>query len=289
MVYSMTGFGQVKSQFINKEITVEIRCLNSKVNDFRLQIPSYYRQKELEIRRVLNDTIVRGKLDIIIDVRGEDSEEEVLLNSKLFMAYYQQLRKLPIDLSQADMLNGILKFPNVIESNDNEISDEEFAFTTRLLDEAIEKLMDFRSIEGNVIQTDLQLRINNIITCLREVEQFEKDRIQNLKDRIWKSLENNFNNESIDKNRFEQELMYYIERLDITEEKVRLKQHCDYFTEELNAKVMTKSKKLGFISQEIGREINTLGSKAQHHQIQKLVVDMKDELEKIKEQLANIL
>ncbi len=285
----MTGYGQVTSQFENKEITVEIRCLNSKVNDFRLKIPPSYRQKELEIRRLLNDTVVRGKLDISININSEGVEDQVILNTKLFHEYYRQIKSLNIDFSHSDILNAILKFPNVIESNENEISEDEFAFTTNLLEEAIEKLNDFRSIEGTVIQIDMQLRVSNIVKYLKEIEKFEKDRILHLKEKIIKSLEFNISSESYDKNRFEQELLYYIERLDITEEKIRLKQHCDYFTEELNAKVQTKSKKLNFLTQEIGREINTLGAKSQHHQMQKLVVDMKDELEKIKEQLANIL
>lgn len=285
----MTGYGQVKSQFGDKEINVEIRCLNSKVNDFRLRIPASYRQKELEIRRILNDTIVRGKLDVTIDISGKGFEEDTKINTNLFKSYMNQIKELNIDLEKIDILNALLKFPNIFESNNNEISEEEFEFTCTLLQESIEKLNDFRSIEGTVLQTDMQLRVNNILKYLKEVEKYEKERIESLKDRIMKSLLSNFNNESIDKNRFEQELLYYIERLDITEEKIRLKQHCEFFTHELNLKSQTKSKKLGFVSQEIGREINTLGAKSQHHQMQKLVVDMKDELEKIKEQLNNIL
>ncbi len=285
----MTGYGQVTSQFEDKEITVEIRCLNSKVNDFRLKIPVSYRQKELEIRRILNDTIVRGKLDISIDIKSPTSVDELSLNTEKFQSFYKQIKNLQIDLSHSDILNAILKFPNIFELNESEISDEEFEFTTQLLEEAIEKLNDFRSLEGAVIQADMHLRISNILKFLKEIEKFEKDRIVQLKERINKSLDSNINVENLDKNRFEQELIYYLERLDITEEKVRLYQHCQYFTDELNAKVQTKSKKLGFITQEIGREINTLGSKSQHHQMQKLVVEMKDELEKIKEQLSNIL
>ncbi|MEO6190801.1 MAG: YicC/YloC family endoribonuclease [Saprospiraceae bacterium] len=289
MVYSMTGYGQIKSQFGDKDITVEIRCLNSKVNDFRLKFPAAYRQKELDIRKILNDTVVRGKLDISIDIQSPGVQDELLLNTTLFHSFYRQIKDLQLDLGHSDILNAILKFPNVIESNENILPEDEFIFVTNLLEEAIEKLNDFRIIEGSVIQTDMQLRVNNIIKFLKEIEKYEKERIVHLKERIIKSLESNFGNENIDKNRFEQELLYYIERLDITEEKVRLKQHCDYFTDELNAKVQSKSKKLNFITQEIGREINTLGAKSQHHQMQKLVVDMKDELEKIKEQLANIL
>ncbi|MCC6815759.1 MAG: YicC family protein [Saprospiraceae bacterium] len=289
MIYSMTGYGQVKSQLENKEITVEIRCLNSKVNDFRLRIPSNYRQKELEIRRMLNDTVVRGKLDVSIDISGEGVNEDTRINTTLFKSYLNQIKDLNIDLNQVDILNALLKFPGIFETNENEISEEEFEFTSNLLQEAIEKLNDFRSIEGAVLQADMQLRVNNILKYLKEIEKYEKERIELLKEKIIKTLNSNFTNESFDKNRFEQELLYYIERLDITEEKVRLKQHCDFFIHELNIKTQTKSKKLGFVSQEIGREINTLGAKSQHHMMQKLVVEMKDELEKIKEQLNNIL
>ncbi len=289
MVYSMTGYGQVKSHWRDKEITVEIRCLNSKVNDFRLKTPPYYRQKELEIRKILNDTVVRGKLDVSIDISGQGKEDNTKINTQLFNSYLGQIKSLGIDLSNSDILNALLKFPDIFETNNNEITEEEFEFTSNLLQEAIEKLNDFRSIEGTVIQTDMQLRINNILKYLKEIEKFEKERIELLKERINKSLTSNFGNENFDKNRFEQELLYYLERLDITEEKVRLKQHCDFFTHELNLKSQTKSKKLGFVSQELGREINTLGAKAQHHMMQKLVVEMKDELEKIKEQLNNIL
>lgn len=285
----MTGYGQVKSQLENKEITVEIRCLNSKVNDFRLRIPSNYRQKELEIRRMLNDTVVRGKLDVSIDISGEGVNEDTRINTTLFKSYLNQIKDLNIDLNQVDILNALLKFPGIFETNENEISEEEFEFTSNLLQEAIEKLNDFRSIEGAVLQADMQLRVNNILKYLKEIEKYEKERIELLKEKIIKTLNSNFTNESFDKNRFEQELLYYIERLDITEEKVRLKQHCDFFIHELNIKTQTKSKKLGFVSQEIGREINTLGAKSQHHMMQKLVVEMKDELEKIKEQLNNIL
>lgn len=285
----MTGYGQVKSQWSDKEITVEIRCLNSKINDFRLRIPASYRQKELEIRRILNDTVVRGKLDVSIDVAGKGVEQDTRINMVLFNSYLKQIKELDIDLDKMDVLNALLKFPDIFETNDNKITEEEFEFTSNLLQEAIEKLNDFRSLEGAVIQADMHLRVSNILKNLKEIEKYEKERIEMLKERILKSLNSNLSNETFDKNRFEQELLYYIERLDITEEKVRLKQHCDFFINELNLKVQSKSKKLGFVTQELGREINTMGAKSQHHMMQKLVVEMKDELEKIKEQLNNIL
>lgn len=289
MVYSMTGYGLVKSQYGDKEITVEIRCLNSKINDFRLKLPNAYKQKELELRKLLNESVVRGKLDVVISVVSSKGDEEFSLNKKLFTSFYNQIQELGIDLGKTDILNAILQFPNVIESHETDLDEEEFEFTLQVLNEAIEKLNDFRSIEGTIIENDFILRLKIIMDHLKDLEQYEQDRMQMLKDRILKSLNSTFANENIDKNRFEQELLYYLERLDITEEKVRLKQHCDYFIDELKTKVLSKSKKLNFISQEMGREINTLGAKAQYSPMQKMVVVMKDELEKVKEQLANIL
>ncbi|MBK9271377.1 MAG: YicC family protein [Saprospiraceae bacterium] len=289
MIYSMTGYGQVKAQYKDKEITVELRCLNSKMNDFRVKTPNAYRHKELELRKLLNDAVIRGKLDFILSVISSKGDEDYSLNKNLFKSFYNQIHDLGIDLSQTDILNAILQFPNVIEPNANELEDDEYDFVLSVIKEAIEKLNDFRIIEGAIVENEFLLRIKIIIDHLDEITQFEKERYELLRDKILKSLNSTFSNENIDKNRFEQELMYYMERLDITEEKVRLRQHCDYFLKEMESENVSKSKKLNFISQEMGREINTLGAKAQHSSIQKLVVVMKDELEKIKEQLANIL
>lgn len=288
---SMTGFGNSKGHFQGKEIVIEIRCVNSKVNDFRLKIPNSYRQKELDLRKILNDKVIRGKMDLTITVDNTGGEEEFSLNRKLFMAFYDQIKSLSgdIDLSSSDILNAILKFPNVIVSQDTLISVEEYNYTVDLMEEAIEKLNDFRSIEGTIIANDMALRIESIQDHLKKIEIDDPNRTVLLKEKLLKSLNANFDGENIDRNRFEQELLYYLERLDITEEKVRLKQHCDYFLDELRKEGIIKSRKLNFISQEIGREINTLGSKAQYSPIQKLVVSMKDDLEKIKEQMANVL
>jgi uncharacterized protein (TIGR00255 family) len=287
----MTGFGNSKGHFQGKEIVIEIRCVNSKVNDFRLKIPNSYRQKELDLRKILNDKVIRGKMDLTITVDNTGGEEEFSLNRKLFMAFYDQIKSLSgdIDLSSSDILNAILKFPNVIVSQDTLISVEEYNYTVDLMEEAIEKLNDFRSIEGTIIANDMALRIESIQDHLKKIEIDDPNRTVLLKEKLLKSLNANFDGENIDRNRFEQELLYYLERLDITEEKVRLKQHCDYFLDELRKEGIIKSRKLNFISQEIGREINTLGSKAQYSPIQKLVVSMKDDLEKIKEQMANVL
>lgn len=291
MLLSMTGFGNAKGHFGDKEIAIEIRCLNSKVNDFRLKMPTSYCQKELELRKILNEKVIRGKLDVNIYADQDTEEEDFSINDKLFRNYARQLKSLSdeIDLSSSDILNAILKFPNVIESQETLISDDEFKFVVGLLLEAIEQLNDFRTIEGSIISKDMALRLSLILDHLKQVEQYELERDRQVKDKLRKAFELNFNNEQIDKNRFEQELIFYLERLDFTEEKVRLKQHCDYFLSELSQNENSKSKKLGFISQEIGREINTLGAKAQHSLIQKHVVLMKDELEKIKEQLNNAL
>ncbi len=286
----MTGFGNAKGHFEGKEIVIEIRCINSKVNDFRLKLPTSYRQHELDLRKILNDKVVRGKLDLSLFV-DSSGEEDFVLNRDLFLRFYRQIRQLSdhIDLSHSDVLNALLKFPNVISAQDTLISEGQYAFTVDLLLEAVEKLNDFRSIEGTIIANDMVLRINNICESLERIEELDPERISLLKDKLHRAVSANVDSEAIDRNRFEQEILYYLERLDITEEKVRLRQHCDYFLEALNANGDIKSRKLNFISQEIGREINTLGAKAQYSPIQKLVVSMKDELEKIKEQMANIL
>lgn len=291
MLLSMTGFGNAKGHFQGREIVIEIRCINSKINDFRLKMPNSYRQHELDLRKILNDKVIRGKLDLSISVDSSGVEEEFILNKSLFLNFYQQIQQLSseIELHQSDLLNAILKFPNVITAQETLIAPELYAFTVELLMEAIEKLNDFRSIEGAIITNDMVLRIQHILDFLQKVESLDPERIKALKEKLQKSIQTNLDAESIDRNRFEQEILYYLERIDITEEKVRLKQHCDYFLEELNKKGNIKARKLNFISQEIGREINTLGSKAQYSPIQKLVVNMKDELEKIKEQMANIL
>jgi uncharacterized protein (TIGR00255 family) len=291
MLLSMTGYGNSKGHFQGKEIVIEIRCVNSKANDFRLKIPNSYRQKELDLRKILNDKVIRGKMDLTINVDNTGSEEEFTINRKLFLAFYEQIKSLSdeINIEKSDILNAILKFPSVIASQDTIISDDEYKYTVELLEEAIEKLNDFRSIEGTMIANDMALRVDSIQEHLKKIEIDDPNRTILLKEKLLKSLNANFDGENIDRNRFEQELLYYLERLDITEEKVRLKQHCDYFLDELRKTGIIKSRKLNFISQEIGREINTLGSKAQYSPIQKLVVSMKDDLEKIKEQMANVL
>ncbi|MBK8954398.1 MAG: YicC family protein [Saprospiraceae bacterium] len=291
MLLSMTGFGNAKGHFEGREIVIELRCINSKVNDFRLKLPNSYRQHELDIRKMLNDKVIRGKLDLTISIDSDGITDEFTLNHALFKNFYNQIQKLSdsIDLKQSDILNAILKFPNVITAQDTLISKNQYDYTLDLLNEAIEKLNDFRSIEGTIIANDMALRTQSILNHLHKVESLDPERLSLLKEKLNKTIESNLDSEAIDRNRFEQEIIYYLERLDITEEKVRLKQHCEYFLEELNKKGMIKSRKLNFISQEIGREINTLGSKAQFSPIQKLVVNMKDDLEKIKEQMANIL
>lgn len=291
MLLSMTGFGNAKGHFEGREIVIELRCINSKVSDFRLKLPNSYRQHELDIRKILNDKVIRGKLDLNISIDANGMSEEFILNKPLFLNFYNQIRQLStsIDLSHSDILNAILKFPNVISAQETLISNQQYDYTVDLLLEAIEKLNDFRSIEGTIIGNDMALRTQYILDHLQKVESLDTERLTLLKEKLHKTIESNLDSEAIDRNRFEQEIIYYLERLDITEEKVRLKQHCEYFLEELNKKGIIKSRKLNFISQEIGREINTLGSKAQYSPIQKLVVNMKDELEKIKEQMSNIL
>lgn len=221
MLLSMTGFGNSKGHFQGKEIVIEIRCVNSKVNDFRLKIPNSYRQHELDLRKILNDKVIRGKMDLNISVDSKGGDEEFSINKNLFLTFYNQIKSLSdqIDLSHSDILNAIMKFPNVIVSQDTLISNEEYHFTLDLLNEAIEKLNDFRSIEGNIIANDMELRTRGILDHLQKVEKEDPDRTKLLKEKLLKALNANFEGENIDRNRFEQELLYYLERLDITEEK----------------------------------------------------------------------
>lgn len=288
----MTGFGNAKGTTQDhKSINVEIKSLNSKLNDFRMRIPENYRSKEFEIRRYLSDEIVRGKLDVSIVVTSTEGDEAVAIDKQLFKKYYYELNGLAeeLNLPQTDMLYSILRIPNVIKAMALEISDEEWSLVTRLISEAIEKLKDFRLVEGAVIEADMRKRAINIFEFNKEVKTFDKERKVALREKIHRGLGEGIKVENLDTNRFEQELMYYLERLDITEELVRLSQHCKYFLEELDTDEPIKGKKLNFISQEIGREINTLGAKAQYQPMQKVVVMMKDELEKIKEQINNVL
>lgn len=292
MILSMTGFGQAQQVVGNQKFSLELKSLNGKSTDIRLKVPSYYKDKEMIVRRTLLDGIKRGKIEATLSIESEDGDDGYGINKQLFKKYYTELDMLHRELgvTTADMTSAILRIPNVISSRDEEITDEEWNIVQRVMQDAVQSLTMFRAEEGKAMKRDLLSNKILISNALSQVAPYEAERIDHLKNRLLKNLNEFKNNEQIDQNRFEQEIIYYLEKLDINEEKVRLQQHCDYFTEVIEDGLkVEKGKKLAFIAQEMGREINTLGAKAQHPEIQQLVVSMKEALEKIKEQVLNIV
>ncbi len=289
MVLSMTGFGRAEANFNSKEILVEVRSLNSKFTDIRLKIPQNYKEKEVLLRKLISENVERGKIEVSMEIRSPEGDENFSLNVPLFKRYFKELSKLSDEFSitSEGLVPAILRLPNVVGADIGTLNPAEWAQAQTAILNAIKAFNKFRSDEGKAMETDLRLRINNIQTYLGEIPPFEKERVTKLRERLMKNLEENFSKEKVDQNRFEQEVIYYLEKMDITEEKVRLGQHCKYFLEQIDDKGAQKGRKLSFISQEIGREINTLGAKAYSSDIQRLVVKMKDDLEKIKEQVAN--
>lgn len=287
----MTGFGHSKTEISGKIIRVEIKSLNARSTEIRCKLPNAYRDREMDLRKKVIDALQRGKLDLTITLDGFSDEENAFINADAFKKYYKELNALrqELNIADGDILQSILRIPNVIGQNEDMADDEEWAIVEKTIDEALVNIKKFRADEGLVLRADLLERINFIEQHLKSIEPFELARLDHIKDRLKKNMEDFIINQQVDQNRYEQEILYYIEKLDINEEKVRLGQHCIYFKEELDAKDDQKGRKLSFIAQEIGREINTIGAKANNSDIQQFVVMMKDELEKLKEQLANIL
>ena len=287
----MTGFGRTEVTYKQRTITVEIKSLNSKFLDLKLKMPQRYREKELSICQIITPMAQRGKMDLMVDVVNMGSEDDFCFNKTLFKAYFKELTSVSqeLDIQGGDFLQTIIRMPNVVVPNEGSLEAEEWAALAGAIKESIKKLDNYRMTEGAVIKADFALRANTIKSLLDQIVPFVEERKQKMRDRLRQNFEEHANKASVDENRFEQELIYYLEKMDITEEQVRLTQHCKYFLEVLNNKKRVKGRKLNFISQEMGREINTIGSKANHSQIQHIVVQMKDELEKIKEQLANTL
>jgi len=287
----MTGFGKAECELPDKRISIEIKTLNSKQFDMLARIPNVYRDKELDIRSTLGNKLERGKVELSISVDDNAGYETLTINKSLAKKYYDQILLLSVELGlKADdqILSTLLKMPDVMKSEPKELNEEEWAIVSLAIDEAIFKCDEFRQIEGKQLEIDFENRIGLILGFLDELKPFEEERIQKIKVKFRKDLLEFVNEQKIDENRFEQEIIYYLEKIDITEEKIRLKHHCDYFLITLQ-EPFSNGKKLNFIGQEIGREINTIGSKDNDSSMQKLVVQMKDELEKIKEQLSNIL
>ncbi|MBK7633802.1 MAG: YicC family protein [Saprospiraceae bacterium] len=291
MILSMTGFGQGKENYSGKVIRVEIKSLNARSTEIRCKLPAAFRDREMDIRKKVLDALQRGKIDVTVSVDGIADEENTFINADAFRKYYKELNTLRIELNieDGDILQSILRIPNVIGQNDELADDEAFVVLNLAIDDAILSIKKFRVDEGEVLKADLIERVQNIESHLKSIEPLEAGRIDKIKDRLKKNMEDFASKLQVDHNRYEQEILYYIEKLDINEEKVRLSQHCIYFMDELETKDDQKGRKLSFIAQEIGREINTIGAKAQDSEMQQYVVMMKDELEKLKEQLANIL
>jgi uncharacterized protein (TIGR00255 family) len=291
MIKSMTGYGKGQADLPGKSITIELRSLNSKQLDLNLRAPQIFREKEMEIRTFLGQTLERGKIDASLNIESKTENPMVSFNRPLALQYYNQLRSLSESIPEAkldDILSILVRLPDVFKIEKEEISEEEWEQIHLCLVKAAQDLNEFRCVEGQELEKDFIYRINLINTLLSQVEPFENGRVESFRNRLKTHLEELAPDLNYDANRLEQELIYYIEKLDITEEKIRLKKHIGYFLSTLKDSE-SPGKKLGFIVQEIGREINTLGSKANDADIQKIVVQMKDELEKVKEQLANIL
>lgn len=288
---SMTGFGKATAEIPGKKVTVEVRSLNSKQLDLNLRLPYLYKEKELELRADISKQIERGKVDLTVFTEATQDSLPVAINKTLAKTYYNELKALSAELGESNqnLLALVVKMPDVMKAEREvlELDEAEWKQIKSTVDRAIDAFQKFRSDEGKTLSNEFTTRIGLIDSLLTEVIKGDAARVENIRTRIKNSIAEAVEKEKIDQNRFEQELVYYIEKLDITEEKLRLKTHIDYF---LNTMKETASgRKLGFISQEIGREINTIGSKANDANVQKLVVQMKDELEKIKEQLLNVL
>jgi uncharacterized protein (TIGR00255 family) len=291
MLKSMTGFGKEVVETSGRKITIEIRTLNSKQLDLNLRLPADFREKEPEIRTFLSKKLQRGKVDVTFMQESITADLAPEINKSLAIHYFQEMAEVARSVGESNFsgfLPVIMKMPDILVQTKKETDPEEWKTIFRGLENAVAKVDEFRIHEGEILKKDFIKRINIILDLLSQIEPYEQERVPALKERIKKRLEEWAGDAGTDANRLEQEMIFYIEKFDITEEKVRLKKHCDYFLETLNSSE-SPGKKLGFVTQEIGREINTIGSKANHAAIQKLVVLMKDELEKIKEQLFNIL
>ena len=285
MIQSMTGFGKHVVQLPTKKITVELKSLNSKSLDLNARMPQGYREKELELRKVIASALERGKIDfsLYVEITGDDTSSEI--NGAVVKQYMKQLRNIA-DGDDLRLMEMALKLPDTLKTERDDVDPEEYQAILRALDSALEAIQAFRTEEGRILEADFAARLKNLHELLEEVNKQDKARLQTIRERLQKALADL--KMEVDANRFEQELIYYLEKLDITEEKVRLENHLNYFRETM-ASGESNGKKLGFISQEIGREINTIGSKANFAPMQQVVVQMKDELEKIKEQMLNVL
>jgi len=285
MIQSMTGYGKSVLQLPTKKISIELKSLNSKNLDVNVRMPSMYREKELGIRKLMAKNLVRGKIDfsLYVEIAGEDTSSKI--NATVVNTYMKQLKAV-VDGDATELLKMAIRLPDAVSTERDEIDADEWLKIEDDINTAIKKIIAYRNDEGAILKQDFETRIKNLRTLLNDVIAIDPERIEGVRTRLEKGIADI--KEKVDENRFEQELIYYIEKFDITEEKVRLDNHLNYFIKTLNSNE-SNGKKLGFIGQEIGREINTIGSKSNYAPMQKLVVQMKDELEKIKEQLLNVL
>lgn len=290
MLYSMTGFGRSTREIGDRQISLELRALNSKTLDLSVKLPLFYKSVEPAFRKSIQSSLRRGKVDLYLTVDSMGESSPVQIDKAVAKSYSSQLQSIcdELDIPKEGMLEVLLSLPNVI-STKIDVSDEEKASLVELLKDVLKKASEYRSKEGSTLEADFRNRIAVVKSCLKEVEVLAPERIEHIRKRIRDGLANNVEQGELDENRFEQELIYYMEKLDLNEEIVRLGSNCDLFIDALDEDSIQKGKKLGFISQEIGREINTIGSKANDKNIQAQVIQMKDELEKIKEQVLNVL
>ncbi len=291
MIKSMTGYGKAEFETGNKKITVELKTLNSKQLDINSRIPALYREKDLVIRKELNEKLVRGKMDFSLYLENLGTESNSAINENIVLAYFRQLSSIQDKLGlpvSAQIMESIMRLPDTVKTVYEELDEKEWETIHVNIKKVIERVDQFRTQEGLALEKDIRANVQEIMQLMDQVEPYEKQRLENIKTRIADGLNEMKLNGNYDQNRFEQELIFYMEKLDINEEKVRLLNHCHYFLETMESNEAA-GKKLGFIAQEIGREINTLGSKANESNIQRIVVQMKDSLERIKEQMMNIL
>lgn len=288
MVLSMTGYGKATGTFEGKKIVVEIRSLNSKSLDLNVRLIPAYRERELELRAIVGQHLDRGKVEMSVSLENSGESKNYTINKELAQAYYRDIKEVAqmVGEEPKDLLALVMRMPEIYSNEKEQLSEEEAAFLSQLTQEACQQLVEFRKQEGDQLRHDFQQNIGRIADLLTQVPQYESVRIELVRERMRAALEK-ISGMSVDDNRFEQELIFYIEKMDISEEKMRLSNHLNYFLETMEIPLC--GKKLGFIAQEIGREINTLGSKSYHAEMQKLVVEMKDNLEKIKEQVLNTL
>ena len=286
MIQSMTGFGKATLQLPTKKITVEVKSLNSKGLDLNVRMPSLYREMELGLRNQIALKLERGKVDFSIFIESTAEQTSTKVNVPIVKAYISQLREVYANADETELMKMAVRMPDTMKIEREEIDENDWAQIQTAIEEALQNILNFRRDEGKSLENEFQLRIANIRQYMNEALALDPERVQAIKDRLQTAIAELKVN--VDENRFEQELIYYLEKLDITEEKVRLTNHLDYFLETING-TEANGRKLGFITQEMGREINTMGSKSNHAQMQKLVVQMKDELEKIKEQVLNVL